>query len=188
MVHQEHDRPSTYDRNTKASAPPEGPRRSEARRTPTGQRVVASFGTYPEAERAVDYLSDRRFPVRQVAIVGRGLSSVEQVTGRLTVWGAAGRSALSGAIIGVLFGWLFGLFNWINPVISAFLVALYGLIFGAVVGAVFGLIGHAVTGGRRDFSSVAAMRADRYDVLVDAEVADEATHLLAEADESQLRG
>jgi hypothetical protein len=45
-----------------------------------------------------------------------------------------------------------------------------------------------VTGGRRDFSSVAAMRADRYDVLVDAEVADEATHLLAEADESQLRG
>jgi hypothetical protein len=184
MVHQQHDRPSTYDLNTKGSTKgsSEGQRRTDAPRAPGGQRVVASWDTYAQAERAVDYLSDRRFPVQRVAIVGRGLSSVEQVTGRLTIWGAAGRSAMSGAIIGVLFGWLFGLFNWINPVISALLLALYGLLFGAVLGAIFGAIGHAFTGGRRDFSSVAAVRADRYDVLVDTEVADEATQLLAEAD------
>lgn len=188
MVHQQHDRPSTYDLKTKASGPPDGQRRTDARRTPAGQRVVASYDSYAQAERAVDYLSDRRFPVQQVAIVGRGLSSVEQVTGRLTFWGAAGRSAMSGAVIGVLFGWLFGLFNWVDPVISVFLLALYGLLFGSVLGGVFGLIGHAFTGGRRDFSSVAAMRADRYDVLVDADAADEATQLLAEADDSQLRG
>jgi hypothetical protein len=32
--------------------------------------------------------------------------------------------------------------------------------------------------GRRDFASVGAITADRYDVLVDAEVADEAERLL----------
>ncbi|WP_314036562.1 hypothetical protein [Dietzia sp. CH92] len=38
-------------------------------------------------------------------------------------------------------------------------------------GAIFGGIGHASTGGRRDFSSVQTMEADSYDVLV------ESTHL-----------
>jgi hypothetical protein len=77
-----------------------------------------------------------------------------------------------------LFGWLFGLFDWVNPVISGLLLALYGAIFGAVVGGLLGLVGHALTGGRRDFNSVAGMRADSYDVVVDAEVAPRAIQLL----------
>ena len=44
--------------------------------------VVASYESYPEAQRAVDYLSDRRFPVERVAIVADDLRFVEQVTGR----------------------------------------------------------------------------------------------------------
>ncbi|MBP2335878.1 general stress protein [Saccharothrix coeruleofusca] len=144
----------------------------------TGQVVVASYQTYAEAERAVDHLSDQRFPVERTAIVGRGLSSFEQVTGRLTTWRAAAQSALSGALLGALFGWLFGLFDWINPLISGLLLALYGAVFGAILGALFGLIGHAMTGGRRDFSSVAGMRADSYDVLVDTDHAARAAQLL----------
>jgi hypothetical protein len=31
----------------------------------TQRRVVASFGTYDDAERAVDLLSDRKFPVER---------------------------------------------------------------------------------------------------------------------------
>jgi hypothetical protein len=150
--------------------------------TPAGsadeQIVVASLPTYAEAERVVDYLSDQRFPVQRVAIVGRGLSSFERITGRLTIWRAAGQSALYGAVLGALFGWLFGLFDWVNPVISGLLLALYGAIFGAVAGGVLGLLGHALTGGRRDFSSVPGVRAERYDVLVDAEVAPLAIQLL----------
>jgi hypothetical protein len=110
--------------------------------------------------------------------VGRGLSTFEQVTGRLTMGRAAAQSAVSGAIIGALFGWLFGLFDWISPLISSLLLALYGTIFGAVVGALFGLLGHALSGGRRDFSSVSGMRADSYDLLVDAAVAEQASRLL----------
>ena len=128
-----------------------------------GQIVVASYPTYAQAERAVDYLSDERFPVQRAAIIGRGLSSYERITGRLTTWRAAAQSAASGAVLGALFGWLFGLFDWVNPVISGLLLALYGLIFGAVAGGLLGLLGHALTGGRRDFSSVAGMRAESYD-------------------------
>ena len=48
-----------------------GPVATQARRT------VASFSSYRDAERAVDSLSDRRFPVERVAIVGRDLRLVE---------------------------------------------------------------------------------------------------------------
>jgi hypothetical protein len=116
--------------------------------------------------------------VQRTSIVGRGLSSVERITGRLTIWRAAAQSGLHGAVLGALFGWLFGLFDWVNPVVSGLLLALYGAIFGAVAGGLLGLVGHALTGGRRDFSSVAGMRAESYDVLVDPEVAPQAIQLL----------
>ena len=32
--------------------------------------TVATYGSYAEAERAVDFLSDRSFPVERAAIVG----------------------------------------------------------------------------------------------------------------------
>ncbi|MCT2279576.1 glycine zipper family protein [Micromonospora chalcea] len=143
-----------------------------------GQVVIASYSSYAEAERAVDYLSDQKFPVERTAIVGRGLSSFEQVTGRLTIWRAAAQGAASGTVLGALFGWLFGLFDWVNPLISSLLLALYGAIFGAVLGALLGMLGHALTGGRRDFSSITGMRADSYDILVDATVAAQAGQLL----------
>ncbi|GIF01208.1 general stress protein [Paractinoplanes rishiriensis] len=143
-----------------------------------GQVVVASYTLCADAERAVDYLSDNRFPVEFTAIVGRGLSSVEQVTGRLTTGRAAGQGALSGAVLGALFGWFFGLFDWVNPLISGLLLALYGTVFGAVVGGLLGMLGHTLTRGRRDFSSIAGMRADSYDILVDTDVTGDAVQLL----------
>jgi hypothetical protein len=144
----------------------------------SAQQVVASYPTYRHAELAVDYLSDQGFPVERVAIVGRGLQSVEQVTGRLTIWGAAGRSALTGAVIGGLFGWLFGLFDLVNPLVAGLVLALYGIVFGAAVGAVLGLVGHALTGGRRDFRSRMAFVADSYDVVVASDLATQAINLL----------
>jgi hypothetical protein len=146
----------------------------------TPRRVVASFGTYEEAERAVDLLSDRRFPVERTAIVARDLEYVEQVTGRMTYWRAMGLGALNGAVIGLLIGWLFGLFNWFDPIVSAFWLALDGLWFGALVGAALGLIAHALTGGRRDFAAVGGFRAKHYDVVADEPFADEAERMLAD--------
>jgi hypothetical protein len=145
----------------------------------SSRRTVASFDRYPAAERAVDYLSDQKFPVERVSIVGRDLKMVEQVIGRMTSLRATLSGAASGALVGLLIGWLFTVFNWTDAVVARGWLILDGLWFGAVVGAMFGLIAHLLTGGRRDFASVGGLQAEHYDLLVDEEVADEAERLLA---------
>jgi hypothetical protein len=147
--------------------------------TPLTRRMVASFPTYDQAQRAVDYLADAKFSVERVAIVGEGLRLVEQITGRRT-WGKVIlEGLLSGGIIGLLLGWLFGWFSLVNPLVSAASLAVWGLVIGAVIGAIAGVAGYAATGGRRDFTSVGSVQAAQYNILVDADVADEAQRLLA---------
>ena len=138
--------------------------------------VLASFPRYPEAQAAVDKLSDARFPVERTSIVGRDLRLVETVTGRLD-WG---RAALSGLATGAWFGLLVGLFVGIftDDTRSWIAFVLWGLLFGAIAGVVFGLVSYAATGGRRDFVSVSALVAERYDVLVDPTAVDEARRVL----------
>lgn len=143
------------------------------------RQIIGSYPDYAEAERAVDFLSDNRFPVDRVAIIGADLRFVEEVTGRRGYLKAAVSTALSGAAVGALIGWLFGIFSWVAPLISAILLALWGVIIGGIIGAIVGLISHAATRGRRDFSSTSAMRAGRYDVVVEPGAAPEARNLLA---------
>ena len=144
------------------------------------RRVVDSYGSYAEAQRAVDHLSDEGFPVERISIVAEDLRFVEQVTGRMGYGRAALQGAGSGAVIGVLFGFFLGLFTLVDPVGSALVLALYGLVFGAILGAILGLLSHALSGGQRDFSSVGGMEAGRYNVMADDEVAEEASRLLAQ--------
>jgi hypothetical protein len=152
---------------------------SAVRPNEPARQVIATFNNYADAERAVDYLSDQRFEVNRVAIVGRDLEYVEQVLGRLNYGGAALRGAGSGALVGALIGWIFGLFNWIAPLISSVVLACYGLIFGAIVGALVGLLIHALQGGRRDFHSVSGLLPKYYDVVADVGVADRALQILS---------
>jgi hypothetical protein len=142
------------------------------------RRTVATEPNYREAERAVDWLSDQGFPVERVSIVGTGLRSIEQVSGRVTTARAAAMGAAQGATIGLLFGLLFGLF--FTDAASFFGVVLYGLAAGVVWGALFGAIAQYAQGGRRNFGSVIETRADRYDVQADDSVAGEAERLLAQ--------
>jgi hypothetical protein len=139
--------------------------------------TVATYGTYREAERAVDFLSDQGFPVERAAIVGSGLKTVEQIAGRLTTGRAALLGAGQGAFVGLLFGLLFGLF-FEGP--EFFGVVLYGLVAGIVFGSIFGAIGQAMQGGRRDFASIQTMQAERYELQVDHEVSAKAKQVLAE--------
>ena len=145
-------------------------------------RVVHSTSSYREAQRAVDYLSDNRFPVEKVTVVDAGLNFVEQITGRRGTLQATSGAALSGAAVGALLGWLFGLFNWVAPLISALVLAFWRAVIGLVIGAIIGLSSHLATRGARDFSSMSTVVADRYDVVVNAEVAEEAKRLLAKLD------
>jgi hypothetical protein len=156
--------------------------RSAVRPNQPARKVVATFDNYADAERAVDFLSDHRFPVNRVAIVGRDLEYVEQVLGRLNYGGAALRGASSGALVGALIGWIFGIFNWIAPLTTSLLLALYGVIFGAILGALMGLLVHALQRGRRDFHAVSGLAPKSYDVVADVDVADQALQLLSSAD------
>jgi hypothetical protein len=103
-------------------------------KTATGasRRTIASYSTYADAERAVDWLADHGFAVERSAIVGTGLRSVEQVTGRMTPGRAAGIGAAQGALIGALFALLFGIF-FTGPDFVGLL--LYALALGALFGA-----------------------------------------------------
>lgn len=145
-----------------------------AEAVPAPTVAVATYPDYRSAQRAVDYLSDNKFPVERTAIVGTDLRLVENVLGRLTTARAALAGAASGAWFGLFIGLLFGIFsnsNW-------FAVLIAGLIIGAIWGAVFGATAHAATGGRRDFSSRSSLQASQYAVMVDAEVAAEARALI----------
>lgn len=142
---------------------------------PTGL-PVGSYDTYADAQRAVDYLSDEKFPVENVTIVGSELQMVERVTGRLNYGRAAAAGAGSGAWFGAFVGLLLGIFASDSNV---FLLLLAGAIYGAVFGAVFGLAGYAATRGRRDFTSRSSIVAGRYDVLCAAQQAEQARELLA---------
>lgn len=139
------------------------------------RRAVASYRVHHDAERAVDWLSDEGFPVQRVAIVGRDLRTVEQVTGRVTVARAAGQGAMQGAVIGFFFALLFGIF-FVGPGFFGLLV--YSMLLAAVFGALLGGLGHALQGGTRDFGTITAMQADHYDVMVDDAAADDATAIL----------
>jgi hypothetical protein len=142
------------------------------------RQVIATFDNYADAERAVDHLADQRFEVDRVAIVGRDLELVEQVTGRMNYGWAALRGAISGGLVGALIGWIFGLFNWLHPLVAGLVLACYGLVFGAIVGALIGLLLYALQRGRRDFSTVISLQPRHYDIVADVAVADRAIQLL----------
>lgn len=139
------------------------------------RRTVASYSSYADAQKAVDYLSDNNFAVERTAIVAEGLKFVEQVTGRLN-WGRViSTAASSGALTGVLIGLFLGLLFPVTPLLN---IVLYGLVVGIIISILFGVLGYAMSRGRRDFSSVGGMQADTYNVMVDADVAEEAERVL----------
>jgi hypothetical protein len=144
---------------------------------PLGGVQVGSYDSYEQAQAAVDYLSDEKFPVENVTIVGSDLRQIEQVTGRLTTGRAMAAGAAAGAWWGLFVGLLLGIFSsdgseWIGTV-------LVGLVVGLVFGALFGWMGYTATRGRRDFTSTSRIVAGRYDVLCNPAHAEEARAQLA---------
>jgi Heat induced stress protein YflT domain len=142
----------------------------------SGGETVSTYGSYEDAERAVDYLSDQGFPVENAQIVGSNLRLVEQVTGRVTTGRATLAGAGSGAWFGLFIGLLVGLFTT-GPAWAGLVVG--GLLIGAAWGAIFGFAAHYAMRGRRDFASDRALVAERYDVVVSAD-AERARTLLAQ--------
>ncbi len=139
-------------------------------------RSLAVYDDYQSAQRTVDHLSDKKFPVEQCMIVGTDLKRIERVTGRLTTGRVAIGGIASGAWFGLFIGLIFALFTeegWLGIIGGAMLI-------GALFGVIFALVGYAMTRGQRDFSSVTQVVATKYEVLVEHKSAEQARELLAD--------
>ena len=134
---------------------------------------IGSYGTYAEAQRAVDFLSDEQFPVQHVTIVGVDLMQVERVTGRLTWPRVLAGGALSGAWLGIFIGLVLGVFR---SSLGESLIA--GLVAGIFFGLITAGLQYAMAHGTRDFSSTLQLVAGRYDVLCDPASAEQGRDLL----------
>lgn len=137
---------------------------------------LAVYDDYTSAQRTVDHLSDKKFPVEQCLIVGTDLKRIERVTGRLTTGRVAVGGIASGAWFGLFIGLIFALFTeegWLGVIGTAMLI-------GALFGVIFALVGYAMSRGQRDFSSVTQVVATKYEVLVEHKSAEQARELLAD--------
>ena len=137
---------------------------------------LAVYDDYESAQRAVDFLSDNKFPVEQCMIVGTDLKRMERITGRLTTGRVAIGGLLSGVWLGLFVGLVFALFDTGT---SAVAVVVSTALFGALFGVIWALAGYAATRGHRDFSSVTSVVATKYEVLVEHKGAQQARELLA---------
>lgn len=140
---------------------------------PSGEQV-ASFSTYLEAQKAVDHLADKEFPVQHVTIVGTDLRMVERVTGRLTY----SRVALAGLATGAWFGLFVGLLLSIFSPDQVFAPILPAMAIGAAFGILFSVISYSLTGGKRDFTSSSQIVAASYALLCAPEHAHRARGIL----------
>jgi hypothetical protein len=140
---------------------------------PTGW-PIGSYDTYEQAQRAVDFLADRDFPVQDITIVGVEPMLVERVAGRLS-WGRVlGAAAASGAWFGLFVGILLSLFT----VGGGWLAIAIGLLAGVGSSMIFAAISYASTKGKRDFVSQSQLVARRYDVLCQPRNAEAGRNLL----------
>jgi hypothetical protein len=143
---------------------------------PRGQ-VIATYDTYVEAQRAVDFLADEQFAVENISIVGSDLKMVERVTGRLTRGRAAAAGAASGAWFGLFVGVLLSVFAQSGT--NGFALIIAATIYGAAFGAIFGFVGHALSRGKRDFTSRSKIVSSRYEIVVVWAQADKAREVLS---------
>lgn len=141
---------------------------------PKGE-TVASFETYAEAQSAVDALAKAEFPVKELAIVGTDLTSVERITGKLT-WGrAAGAGALSGAWFGTFLGLLFFIFA---PTGASVGILISAVLIGAGFGMIFSVVSYSMNRRRRDFTSVGQVLATKYAIIAESAHVDRARSVL----------
>jgi hypothetical protein len=143
---------------------PAGDGLSESAPSPD-RRPLLTASSYADAVAAVDALAEAHFPVEHVAIVGRGVRTVESVTGRYGFARAVASGAFGGAVIGLFFGLLFDWWGALTPEVGWGWLALYGLAYGAFAGLVVSLLLQRA-GRWRDFSSVRTIEADHYDVTL----------------------
>ncbi len=123
---------------------------------------IAEHATYQGAQKSVSQLIEADIPAKDIAIVGRGLRSVESVTGRLGYAAAARSGAINGILLGLLFSAIFVL-GTPNAAIQLFVGV---MLVGIAVGMLLSIITYTLVRRRRDYTSITQVIADQYEVTV----------------------
>ncbi|HYI57274.1 MAG TPA: general stress protein [Microlunatus sp.] len=139
---------------------------------------VGLYNSYADAQKAVDYLADEKFPVQNLAIVGTELKSVERVLGRRSWRTVLSSGVSSGISTGLLVGLVMLIFT--RPA-SVLVLLLSCLALGIAIGIAFAAAGYLMSRGKRDFTSVTQTVATKYEVLCEHKVAAQAREMLLQA-------
>lgn len=135
---------------------------------------VVEYSSYEEAQAAVDYLADNKFPVENILIVGTNLKLLERVTGRRTWGNVIATGAMSGIMTGLLVGLMLMFFVGDGNSTMLWVGLAMGIIFGIIAQG----LTYAMAGGKRDFNSQRITVAASYEVLAEHKVAQAARDLL----------
>jgi hypothetical protein len=136
--------------------------------------VLGTYDTYFEAQQVVDKLAKLDFEVRQLAIIGSDLKTIERVTGKLTY----GRSALAGAATGAWFGLFAGTLLFLFSTSPNVTYALAVILIGAAFGMLFGVVSYAINRRRRDYTSTNQVVATSYQIVAPSNLIMRAQELL----------
>jgi hypothetical protein len=109
------------------------------------QSVVGVYSTMDEAEQAARALDLAKFPINQISLVTKDISSEKKVHGYVTACDVSKQGAKTGAWVGGIFGLLAGAaLMWI-PGVGAVVVA--GSLASALLGGVEGAVAGSALGG-----------------------------------------
>lgn len=125
-------------------------------------RPVAQFTKQERAQEAVRKLIDGGVTPNSISIEGTGVTTVEQVTGKLSF----ATAARSGAINGALFGIFFGAFVLMSTPNAPIQLPLGVLLIAIALGIVLNLGLFGVTRKRRSYASSSQIVASSYTLKV----------------------
>ena len=143
--------------------------------TPGGE-IIAKFENYDDAVAHVEKLLSGNFPVRQIAIVGRGIRTVERTRGRITYARLAINGAVQGAIIGAVLEYFTTASVNPNGYIS-------NMVLCAGIAMTFNILRMSLSRNKRTFTATSQLLADTYEIQIPRDLKAAAEDALAKATE-----
>lgn len=143
---------------------------------------IGVFTSYADAQKAVDSLADQDFPVANIAIVGTDLKLIERVTGRKT-WGTVINAGLLNGLSTALMIAL--ILILLEPGRDFLGLILEAMLIGVIIGVGFSVLGHRLSRGQRDFTSITQTVPSKFEILCEHKVAAQARELLSKTPDAR---
>jgi len=149
-------------------------------RSGTARRVIASATDQPAADRARNYLIDTGIPGSSMTTVARDVTEIPRPAAPTTL-----HAAVRGAVPGLIFGGMSAVLLRLGDDLAADMplgpVAVAAAVAGATVGAFVAVLGYGLFAARRTGRQQPMLAVGHFDLLVEADIADEAVRLLHRA-------